>query len=476
MENNQLNSPEVFSHKGQSKGNQIKSKPKQLGIAIDNAMNQQTAITNPFPIDVFPLRFRDLATDLNNSLKFPIDYVGTAILTAVATAVGTTAKVRVKNNWFEYASIYSCVIGNAGANKTHPVNLMFKPIRELDKQRHDDFVEKFNEYIAYGNLSKAEKTEKTETPKPEPILSKSLLTNFTPEVLNKRLAENIRGCTVISDEMPTFFESMNQYSKGDQIGVYLSFWSNQPTTIDRIGNPIPLFITNPYLSIIGGLQPRMLSSSFPIQKLNNGFFQRFLFAFPESNLKQPINDTENDEAIYNKYKYFIQNYINTSTVIEVDGKIESKVLNWTPEAKVFFYKWQSENCEIVNENPDSIKSEIASKYDNHFIRLSLLLQLMFDPKSDNIEITAVKGAKALCEYYMNCAFKVLAVIQNPIEYLQTLTQNKKDFYKTVPETFTTAEAVTIGLRFEFLERRVKEFLNDTVLFKKVKHGTYKKII
>ena len=474
MENNQLNSPEVFSHKGQSKGNQIKSKPKQLGKAIDNAMNQQTAITNPFPIDVFPLSFRDLATDLNNSLMFPIDYVGTAILTAVATAVGTTAKVRVKNNWFEYASIYSCVIGNAGANKTHPINLMFNPIRELDKQRHDEFTQKIKLYAEYGKLSKAEKEEAT--PLPEPILSKSLLTNFTPEVLNKRLAENIRGCTVISDEMATFFESMNQYSKGDQIGVYLSFWSNQPTTIDRIGNPIPLFITNPYLSIIGGLQPRMLSSAFPIQKLNNGFFQRFLFAFPESNLKQPINDIENNEAIYNKYKDFIQDYINTSSVIEVDGKIESKVLNWTPEAKTFFYNWQSENCGIVNENQNSIKGEIASKYDNHFIRLSLLLQLMFDPKSDNIEITAVKGAKALCEYYMNCAFKVLAVIQNPIEYLQTLTQNKKDFYKTVNETFTTAEAVTIGLRFEFLERRVKEFLNDTVLFKKVKHGTYKKTI
>jgi len=449
----------------------IQAEAEQL---INQGNEAKARQTNAFPIDAFPLLFRNLATDLSKSLKFPIDYTGMAILTAVATAVGTTAKVRVKNNWFEYPSIYGCLIGNAGANKTHPINLTFGPIRELDKKRHDEFVEKFSEYIAYGKLSKADKEEAT--PIPLPILSKCLLTNFTPEVLNKRLAENIRGCTVVSDEMATFFEGMNQYSKGDQIGVYLSFWSNQPTTIDRIGNPIPLFITNPYLSIIGGLQPRMLNSAFPIQKLNNGFFQRFLFAFPESNLKQPINDTENDEAIYNKYKDFIQNYINTSSVYEVDGKIESKVLNWTPEAKTFFYTWQSENCDLVNEYQNSIKGEIASKYDNHFIRLSLLLQLMFDPKSENIEITAVKGAKELCKYYINCAFKILAIIQNPTEYLETLNQNKKDFYRTVPERFTTAEALEVGLRFEFLERRVKEFLNDTVLFKKVKHGTYEKTI
>jgi hypothetical protein len=352
--------------------------------------------------------------------------------------------------------------------------LVFGAIRELDKKSHDIFKEQMIEYGTYGKLSKTDK--EGATPVPLPILNKSLLTNFTPEVLNKRLEENLRGCTVVSDEMATFFEGMNQYSKGDQIGVYLSFWSNQPTTIDRIGNPIPLFITNPYLSIIGGLQPRMLSSAFPVQKLNNGFFQRFLFAFPESNFKQPINDIENDEAIYSEYKEFIQNYINTSTVYEVDGKIESKILKWTPDAKIFFYKWQDENCDLVNEFQDNIKGEIASKYDNHFIRLSLLLQLMFDPQSESIGITAVQGAKELCSYYMNCAFKVLAVIQNPAEYLETLNQNKKDFYKTIADKFTTAEALAIGLRFDFLERRIKEFLNDTILFKKIKHGMYEKII
>lgn len=455
--------------------NSSKPQAKAFSDVIDKAMTtEQTATLNPFPIDAFPLLFRDLITDLNKSLNFPIDYTGTAILTAVATAVGTTVKVRVKNNWFEYASVFSCVIGNAGANKTHPINLIFKPIRELDKISHDIFEQEMFNYLTYQKLTKSEK--EGVPPVPLPVLNKSLLTNFTPEVLNKRLNENLRGCTVVSDEMATFFEGMNQYSKGDQIGVYLSFWSNQPTTIDRIGNPIPLFITNPFLSIIGGLQPRMLSSSFPIQKLNNGFFQRFLFAFPESTFKQPINDNENDLLIYSKYKDFIQNYLTTTSVFEYEGQIESKIIKWTPEAKLFFYNWQEENCNLVNEYQNNIKGEIVSKYDNHFIRLSLLLQIMFDPESDNIGITAVQGAEKLCKYFMNCAFKVLAVIQNPIEYLETLAENKKDFYKTIADKFTTAEAIKLGLNFDFQERRVKDFLNDTVLFKKIKHGTYEKTI
>ena len=265
----------------------------QLSDVIENAMKSEViSQINPFPIDAFPLLFKDFILDLQKSLNYSHDYTGTAILTAIATAIGTTVKVRVKSNWFEYGSLYSCIVGNAGANKTHPISTIFGVIKDIDKVNHDLYAEKYQENLAYQKLTKKEKENATFVP--PPILTKSILTNFTPEVLNKRLNENLRGCTVVSDELATFFDGMNNYSKGDQISVYLSFWSNQSTKIDRIGEPIPLFIKNPYLSIIGGLQPRMLSKAFPVHKLNNGFFQRFLFAFPESTFKQPINDNESD--------------------------------------------------------------------------------------------------------------------------------------------------------------------------------------
>lgn len=446
-----------------------------LGTAIDSAMNcVSVSSENQFPIDALPKLFKDLIIDLNNSLNFPIDYTGTAILTAVATVVGTSVKIRVKNNWFEYASLYSCIIGNAGANKTHPVNTIFAPIKEFDKINHDNFASRLMDWSKWNKLPKAEKEGMTEPP--FPVLIKSVLTNFTPEVLYKRMDENLRGCTVLSDEMATFFDGMNNYSKGDQIGVYLSFWSNQSTTIDRIGNPIPLFIQNPYLSIIGGLQPRVLANSFPVQKLNNGFFQRFLFAFPDTTLKSPINDNELNSKIFDKYVKFIKTYYKNSNVVEIEGHVNSKILNWTAEAKVCFYNWQKDNCDLVNEYSNSIKGEIASKFDSHFVRLALLLQMMEKPDSDFVELTAVKGAEKLCAYFMNCSFKVLAVIQDPAEYLGTLADNKRKFYNQIKESFTTAEAVTLGLDFDIQERRVKEFLKDTVLFKRIKHGFYEKTI
>ena len=101
---------------------------------------------------------------------------------------------------------------------------------------------------------------------------------------------------------------------------------------------------------------------------------------------------------------------------------------------------------------------------------------MEDPKSNEIQIKAVQGAKDLCNYYMNCSFKVLAIIQNPKEYLSTLTEDKKKFYCAINDEFTTAEAVKIAKGFDIQERRIKEFIKDSCLFRNIRHGRYEKII
>lgn len=435
---------------------------KELSLLGFGLFNESSK--NAFPMEVFPELFKAYAIDLKDCLNFPIDYTGTAILTAVSTAIGTSVRLSVKSGWSEYASIYAGLIGAAGANKTHPINAMFDPIRNIDKQRHLDYEMKYGFYMAYEKLSKKEKESGEQIFCPR--LEKSILSNFTPEVLNKRLEENPRGCTVVADELATFFEAMNNYSKGDQIGVYLSFWSNQPTTIDRIGNAIPLFISKPYLSIVGGLQPRVLNTAFPPNKLNNGFFQRFLFAYPDDALKAPINDNEANAKLAKKYQRYIENRFEQLT---------DRVLVFAPEAKEFFYKWQSDNCDKVNENQNNIKGEIISKFDNHFLRLALLLQMMEDPEAETVELKAVEGAKLLCEYYLNCAFKVLAKIQNTQNYLLTMTPDKQALFNSLKDAFTTGEAVEVGQENGLNEKAVKRLLNDTQLFRKVKHGNYTKI-
>lgn len=429
---------------------------------IETILNEQES-ENPFPIDVIPQPFKEYIINLKETVNYPIDYTATAVFTATATAAGANIKALVKSGWSEYASLYVALIGNAGANKTHPVNTMFAPIKAIDKERHERFKFAYELHSSYEKLSKKDKDEAESLF--APTLEKSVLSNFTTEILFKRLSENPRGCTVLSDELISFLEGMNNYSKSDQIGFYLSVWSNQSTTVDRVGQPIPLFISTPYLSIVGGLQPRALNKAFPIDKLNNGFFQRFLFTYPDDAIKQPLNDNVANEQLAKEYEGFI------NKLYDID---EPRTLTFTAAAKRYFYEWQATNCDRVNEHQNSIKGEILSKFDNHFIRLALLVQIMSDPQSKEIEIKAVEASKALCDYYLNCAFKILAKIQNKENYLTTLPQEKQQLFSELEQEFSTAEAMEVGTDLGMNERTIRRFLQDAEIFKKVSHGNYLK--
>jgi hypothetical protein len=428
-----------------------------------------------FPIEVFPELFRDLITDFKDSLNFPTDYTGTAILTAIATAIGTTAKVNVQSGWEEYASLYVALIGNAGASKTHPVKKAFEAIKEIDKIALKKYIFEATEYDEYLNLDKKTKDLTPKVNKPK--LPKSILNNFTPESLNQRLNENLRGCAIVSDELISLFEGMNNYSKSDQLSLYLSLWNFQSITVDRIGNAIPMDISNPLLSIIGGLQPRILKQAFTKQKMDNGFLPRFLFAFPDNSMKPYPTDNEMNSEGFRKYNEFIFKYINNHPlVVDENGIIESKKYYWSDDAKQYFKDYRVRNCDLVNSNQHSLKAEIITKFDNHFIRLALILQIMENYNTYEIGIKAVKGADELCKYFMNCAFKVLGVIQDLKTYTDTLPNNKKGLYNELPISFTTETAINLGANYGIADRTVKEFIKDALLFERVKHGVYNKII
>ncbi|MDQ6756270.1 MAG: YfjI family protein [Bacteroidota bacterium] len=470
-----------FLHKEKSKDNSIKPDfdasfidefNKEADTLLQQAEKENEIKTNKFPVEIFPSFFQELINECNKSLNFPIDYTGTAIIAAVSTAIGKSAKLKVKNNWYEFAAFYFGIIGNAGANKSHPLDLAFKPFEDIDRAIIKHFEQEFERYEAYQALNKKDKENQTKPDKP--ILKKSILHNFTPEILHQRLTDNERGCAVVSEELATWLEGMNNYSKGDQTSGYLSIWSNKATSIDRVSKAIPLWLPQPFLNIIGALQIRVLQRLFPSKKTDNGFLQRFLFALVEGAEKQPINDYEIDETQLIKYSKWIENYRSASPIyVDLEtGKPKPKLYYWSHEAKSFFYKWQKENTDTVNENADTLIGEIFSKFDIHFCRLSLVLQIMYDYSISEISLIAVQAAEKLCSYYQRNAMKVLQILEsgNPSD---NLPQNKIALYNSLPDKlFTTSEANEIGEGLNFNVKAVQRFLNDESLFTWIAQGQY----
>src|SRR5699024_7414109 len=87
-----------------------KQQVKEIFAAAEKAdkeMNKERRKEkNLFPTDVFTSPFIELIKATNEALNFPPEYMGTSILSAISTTIGKSAKLKVKDGWYEYPSTY----------------------------------------------------------------------------------------------------------------------------------------------------------------------------------------------------------------------------------------------------------------------------------------------------------------------------------------------------------------------------------
>jgi hypothetical protein len=367
---------------------------------------------NPFPVEVFPPVFLNLIYETKDALNFPIDYSAATILVAVATAIGKTALLEVKNGWKEFCPLYLSLVGNAGSSKSHPLDMLFSILKTIDKENYNIYEPLYNEFVEYQSMTKKEKLKVAKVV--EPILTKTLMSNFTPEILARRISDNKRSVCVVSEELETWLLGMNNYSKSDQSSTYLSMWSVKRTDIDRVGqHHKPMTIERPFLCIIGTSQPRKLKKMFPLDKSDSGFLQRFLWAYPAKSEKQNITENELNNTVLEDYNKWIRLYIeNNPGRLFPDGQPMAKVYTFSPDARAFFYKWQAENAKKVNAAGDSLLSEELNKFDVHYLRFALILEIMEGNKSGTISLKAAENSAKICKYFEYTMYMVLEKLES----------------------------------------------------------------
>src|SRR5262249_15696676 len=87
----------------------------------------------------------------------------------------------------------------------------------------------------------------------------------------------------IRDELMAWVSSLNQYKagKGSDRQFWLAAWAGEPLSIDRkIQAGVPILVPHPFLGVIGGLPPELLTRFKDERGAADGFLDRLLFAFP----------------------------------------------------------------------------------------------------------------------------------------------------------------------------------------------------
>jgi hypothetical protein len=428
---------------------------------------------NPFPVDVFPLLVQKIINATNESLNFPIDFIGASMMYAVSVATGNTHKVRIMKGYEQSAVLYLALVGKAGTNKTHPISFALKPINEKDKNSFQEYRKLAAEFLEYSKLSPKERKElNLEKPPVKPKWEQLIVSDFTPEAITDIMDFNKRGIGVYADEIAAWFNNFNRYNKGSEEQFWLSNWSGTPIRINRKTSD-PIMIEAPFTSVIGTVQPAILEQ-LALNRTENGFLDRLLFIVPDKLQKEYWSEKEIDPEILQEWQIVLETLLD----LEFSGKPE--VLEFNPEARAEMFQFNKNLTDKCNQTEsDSIRG-IYAKIEQYALRFSLLLEMLQyacgESDKKEISLRSVQGAVKLVEYFQNSAIKVHHQLtsKNPFELLPT---DKQKLYDALPEVFTTGEGVKLAEEMQVMKtRNFKNWVKDKNLFRYLERGKYEKLL
>ena len=365
-----------------------------------------------FPIDIFPTPFQQYILDCNETLDSSIDYMGCALMWVLSVIIGNSCKIEVKRNWIETPILWFALVGKAGIGKTPSINNIIRPLEKENQSEIKRFFEQLEKYEAYENMSKEEKKVSEKIKKP--YKTQFVANDITVEALIQMHQESKNAVGIFKDELAGWFKDMNKYREGSDLELWLSSWSGKSINLNRVNISSNAFLPQPFMPVLGGIQPSILNNFYTDENKDNGFIDRVLLCFPDLQVNK-YNDKEMNYDIINWYETSIINLYRTikkDLTFDKNDQIKPVIFEFDKSAKkewkrIFNKITESQNSDETNEY---LKSMLP-KQKSYIPRFALLLHLLkiYNQDAQNsyfVDADSILKAEKLSKYFIDNAQKI----------------------------------------------------------------------
>lgn len=429
------------------------------GISVPHRIIYNAA---PFPSQIFPEKIQTIITETNRCLNFSTDHIGASLLFTASIACGNAISVEIKNEWIDKAILYVALVGYPGTNKSAPLRYAIRPLIDKDRAEYKKYRKAKDAYDT--QMQKPLKERKMQLTEPEYI--QTVLSDFTTEVLVRQHKINPRGLAVYVDELIGFIKCFNKYRNGNDEQMWTQLFTGSNIIVNRVSSE-PINIDDTCIGVIGTIQPGLLNE-FAKGKIDSGFVDRWLFAYPDKMLYPKLNHDEIPKDITRSWSDII------SKILKIPYKGKSKTIRLTKEAMNEYAQWFDNLADQKNEGSPAFAA-MATKIERYCIRFAIVLEVMKygcgQSKLKSISLDSIEGAISLCHYFISCANK--AHKQFSSSPLGELTEQQRRIYNELPISFTTGEGVEIAQDCGLGERAFKEWIKSK-FFRHISHGKYEK--
>lgn len=342
----------------------------------------------PFPVDALPAPLCEFVEAGAKSIGCDPAFIALPLLSAVAAAIGTSRCLHLKNGWTAPAILWSAIVGESGSAKTPAFQLVMKPLRRLQVEAMERFVEQQKEHevdlaIYEKALADWKRNRNTDDPPPEkpepPAAKRYFVGDTTVEALSPILATNPRGVLLSRDELAGWLNSFDRYAggKGGDEAIWLSLYNGETITVDRkTGSAPTLIVPGAAVSIAGGIQPAILHKALGTHHRQSGLAARFLFAYPPRRTK-----TWNESGISPRLEKQLADLLERLYELQPDfgegGRDKPLVVRLVAEAKEAWIGYYDRHAAEASE----LSGDLAaawSKLEETAARLALVIHCVRD--------------------------------------------------------------------------------------------------
>lgn len=346
-----------------------------------------------FPVDVFPPDLAAFCREVGEATGTPPDFAGLTMLVTAGAAIGNSRALCVKDGtWYESGRMYGANIGPPASGKTPAVNLVLKPYEGQQQKLLTEYRNKKREFdeaeAELKRVTRENRAHDSGSPLSLPAVPEKptrpdrfVAVDATVEALAPLLQQNPRGLLLHQDEGVGWVRGMDQYKggRGNDRQFWMSVFSGSQHIGDRkIQHGEAVSVPRPFINVIIGLQPDMLSELNDARGRRDGFLDRILPVMPRASTGNEWSDATVSEEAATAWADMLTRLRGLKMANLDDGEPGYKVAAFSEAAKAAWVTWWDEHAAELR-GPELAVQLIGpwGKLRTYAARLALILHCLW---------------------------------------------------------------------------------------------------
>ncbi len=409
---------------------QLESLVDQASLVELPGPGRQVDHFQPFPVEALPEPVRGFVQTGAKAIGCDLSFIALPMLAALASAIGNTRRIRLKQGWTEPPILWCAVVAESGDKKSPPLDLVKRPLEKRQRKSFKEHAERMNQYLREmqdhdQNLKEWGKSGNGDPPVPpiEPVVDRCWFDDATVEAIAVLLQQQPRGLLRITDELSGWLGGFDRYSvsKGGDVAKWLEMHGGRSMMVDRkTGNHRTLYVQRAAVSIAGTIQPDVLGPALGKEHFANGLAARLLLACPPKRVLRWTDDDidpETENSIECLFDWLFELRPNS----DGDGEPYPKAVDLTPAGKREFVQFYNEHAD-ERANLTGALSAAWSKLEGYAARFALVIHFTRLAAGDStlenpdaVDAASIRAGVVFSRWFGNEARRMYAILSESDE-------------------------------------------------------------